>query len=182
MARTLTAAQQSSLTANPFRAERLIEIITPDTTLRYTTGQIPVSIILPDSTTGTFESDHGLELLTDINELYDFGVTEVVLQIGDLSDVVYDDLVRASTLFDFTRTQVNIYLLFRDVTTTLPYANDYITLFSGFVVKLDVRRTPNDLVINLRANNQFANFDKVNGRKTSSLPGALTADKIEFGV
>ena len=168
MARTLTSGQQTALEANPYRLEKLLEVQTPAGSYYYTTGQFNVDASTDTSGgTQTYLRANGVELFGDIVENYDLGINELQINIGDVSDTVYDNITRTSNDFDFQRTAVNVYWLFRDVSTGVPDTSNIITLFKGVITKLDSLRTDDDFILIVRAANKFSNFDLVNGRRTS---------------
>lgn len=168
MARTLTAGQQSAIEANPYRAERLLELQTPAGSYYYTTGQFDVSA--STATSGgsqTYLASNGIEIFGDIVENYELGITELQINIGDVSDTIYDNITRTANTYDYQKTAVNLYWLFRDPSTGVADTSNIITLFQGSISKLDSARTADDFILIIRASNNFTNFDLVNGRKTS---------------
>jgi len=181
MSRGLNTDQVSNLQLNPYRLERLIEIKTPSTDYYYTTGTGDVTVTTPTSGSQTFLAENGVQLFGEIGEIYDFGVNEIVVQIGDVSNTVYAELTRAANNFDFPRTEVHIYMAFRSVTTGL-VSSDIINLYSGQVYKIDATRDTEELAINLRCSSQFSNFAAVNGRSVSDFPGSLIQSNLQFGT
>lgn len=182
MSRDLTANQQSRLEDNPYRAERLIEILTPDTNYFYTTNDLNVDVLTDtNGGTSTYVANMPVELVTEITELYEPGLNEVGIRISDISNSVYNDITRVNDNFDYQKTELNIYLLFRNASTGVAFTSDVITLFRGNVYKVDTTRTTNNLTINIRANNYFSNFLGTNGFTTADFPEGLITDNIDWG-
>jgi hypothetical protein len=182
MARDLTVNQQSRISDNPYRSERLVEIQTPSGSLYYTTGQYNVNVSTETSGGAQiFNAFHGIELIGNLNEQYQVGINEIVISIGDVEDNVYDIITRTAQNYDYQRTLVNVYWLYRNVANTIPYSSDIITLFQGTIKSIDINRTEEDSVINIRASNNFTNFDLVNGKKTSEFTNGQTATEFNWG-
>jgi len=182
MARDLTANQQSRLADNPYRAERLIELQTPDTNYFYTTGDKNIDVSTDTSFgTQTFLANMPVELVTELVELYEPGLNEVGITISDISNSLYSDVTRINDNYDYQKTELNIYLLFTDISTGTAYTSDVITLFRGNVYKVDALRNENNLTINIRANNVFSNFIGVNGLTTADFPQGMITDDIDWG-
>jgi hypothetical protein len=183
MARDLTANQQSRLEDNPYRSERLIEILTPATNYFYTTGDINVDVLTDtNGGTSTYLSNMPVEVITELTELYEPGLNEVGITISDISNSLYDNVIRLNNNYDYQKTELNIYLLFRNISTGVAYTSDVITLFRGNVYKVDTSRTASNLTINIRANNYFNNFLGVNGITTADFPQGLITDNIDWGA
>lgn len=182
MARDLTANQQSRLTDNPYRAERLIEILTPGANYFYTTGDKNIEA-LTDTNGGTqnYLANMPVELVTELTELYEPGLNEVGITISDISNSLYSNVTRLNNNYDYQRSDLNIYLLFRNVSTGVAYTDDIVTLFRGSVYKVDSMRNENNLTINIRANNSFSNFLGVNGKTTADFANGLVTDNIDWG-
>lgn len=182
MSRGLTANQQTRLTANPYRAERLIEILTPSQNYFYTSGDANVDALTDtNGGTQTYLANHPVELVTELVELYEPGLNEVGITVTDISNSIYANITRLNNNFDYLKTSLNIYLLFRDVSTGTAYTDDIITLFQGNVYKIDTSRTQDNLTINIRANNSFGNFIGTNGLTTADFPQGLITDDIDWG-
>lgn len=182
MSRGLTENQQTRLSNNPYRAERLIEILTPGANYFYTTGDIDVDVLTDtNGGTSTYLANMPVELVTVITELYEPGLNEVGVVITDISNTLYTNITRINNNYDYQRSKLNIYMLFRDVETGTAYTSDVITLFRGNVYKVDAERTNTNLTINIRANNYFNNFLGTNGLTTSDFPKGLITDAIDWG-
>lgn len=182
MSRVLNASQQAILEGNPYFVERLLEIQTPDVSYYYTSGSVDVAV--DTGTSGgsqTFLANNGVEVIGDISEIYELSINELIIQIGDVGDVIFDNMVRASTSYDFARTNVQIYLLFRHPQTYAAYASETMNIFKGGISKIDITRSETDSVINLRIASKFARFDNVNGRNTSDYAQGLITTGLVWG-
>lgn len=182
MARTLTSGQQTALEANPYRAERLLEIQTPAGSYYYTTGQFDVSASTATSGgTQTYQRAGAIEIFGEITEAYDLGINELQITVSDISDVLYDNVTRTSNDFDFQRTAINLYWLFRNVSTGVADTSNIITLYQGVITKLEAVRTEDNFVLVIRAANKFSNFDLINGRKTSDFSAGQNTYPVYLG-
>lgn len=182
MSRGLTTNQNTRLSEQVYRSEKLIEIITPGTNYFYTTGDISVTTLTDTSLgTQTFLADNGVELFLDLKELYEPGLSEVGIEIGDVDGTIYEDITRVNNNYDFGRSTMNVYLLFRDIATGTPYTSDIITLFKGDVYKVDLNRDDTNMTINVRAHNLFSNFIGTNGLTVADFSNGITIDNIVFG-
>ena len=183
MARTLDATQQGLLENNPFKVERLLEIKTPAQNYFYTTGSEQVSVNTGTSgSLAAFLPANGIEVLGDINELHEINLNEIDIIIGDVGDVLYDNLTReaSSPPYTFGQTDINIHLLMREPNTNFAYTTNTIPLFLGSVSKLTANRTTTTFTLNIRATNRFAQINSVNGRLTSKFFGN-TPELINWG-
>lgn len=182
MARDLTSIQQTLLSSNPYRVEKLIEIQTPGGSFYFTTGQFDVSLSTDTSGgTQTYLQENGVEIVGNIREYYTLVKNEISITIGDVSDLVFDDIIRLADDYDYQNTAVNIYLLFRDPNTGSAYTSETVDLFRGTISSVQVLRNEQDVRIDIRVTNQFANFDYKNGRKTSDFVNDKVANQINWG-
>ena len=182
MARDLDENQQAVLATNPFRVERLVEIQTPAGTYYYTTGQHDVAASTDTSAgTVTYVAANGIKLNGIVRDYYQLAINEITLDIGDVGNVVYENIVRTQNNYDFTNTEVNIYLLFRNPTNGAPQTNAIVTLYKGAINKISAVRTDSENTILISVTNKFGNFDKTVGRRTSEFTKAATAGRINWG-
>jgi len=182
MARDLTSNQQALLSANPFRVERLIEIQTSAGSYYFTTGQHDVVASTDTSDGGkTYVANNSVTLNGIVREYYTLAINEITIDIGDVTNTLYDNLIRPDNNYDFTNTEVNIYLLFRDPTTGAPQTSDIINLYKGSINRINVLRTKSTSVIQISITNKFGNFDKTVGRRSSNFTKAKTAGQINWG-
>lgn len=181
MSRGLTVDEQSRLSDNPYRSERLIEILTPATNYFYTTGDVNIDALTDtNGGTQTYIANHPVEIITELNELYEPGKNEIGVRISDIGNNFYDDMIRVANNYDYFKTELNIYLLFRNISTGVAYTSDIITLFKGNVSSIDANRNISNLVINIKATNVFSSFIGVNGRKRSDFIEGITSDTIDW--
>jgi len=182
MARDLTANQQSRIQDNPYRAERLVELQTPAGSYYYTTGDFDVSASTDTSGgTQTYLANNGIEMFGVIAETHNLAVNTIQISIGDVDDTIYDNIVRQTNDYDFQRSLVNIYWLYRSVSSGVAYSSDIITLFQGVIAKVDYNRTETDAVLNINANSRFSNFELINGRRTSDFVKGQFATTVKWG-
>jgi hypothetical protein len=182
MSRGLTADQVTRLSTNPYRVERLIEILTPGANYFYTTGDVNVSASTNTSDgTKSYLANNGVELLIELQELYEPGANEMGVRLTDISGSLYSNITRFNNNYDYLKSSLNVYLLFRDVSTGSAYTSDIISLFQGSVYKIDANRDAVNLTLNVRANNLFANFVGVKGRSTSFFYDGMISENIAWG-
>lgn len=182
MARDLTANQQSRIQDNPYRVERLVELQTPAGSYYYTTGEFDVSAT---TATGggaqTYLANNGIEMFGEIVETHNLAINEIQISIGDVSDTIYDNITRQANDYDFQRSLVNIYWLYRNASSGVAYSSDIITLFQGVMASVNFNRTETDAVLNIRANSRFSNFSLSNGRRTSDFVKGQFATTVKWG-
>lgn len=187
MARDLSADQKTNLTDNPFYIEKLLTINTPSGNFYYTTGEFNTE---QDTQHGfglqDYVADNGVEIVGNLNELYELNLNELQITIGDVSDTVYDAITQESAVSQYAYTNTNVYidLLFRELSSGLGTAPKstgvVIPVFDGSISKINGVRTATDFVLTLMITNKFAGLRSTNGRKTSNFSSATT-DRVNWG-
>jgi hypothetical protein len=184
MARGLSSGQISRLNESTAVIEDLIEISLPfvGQYFYYTTGSYPVTVNTPSAGSQNFTPNSFVSDLSYITESYEFTPQPITLTFERLiSGGSYDDLVNQLNTGNFINSTVTIYKLFRDPSTMVPdTTNGLFNIFTGKITNFQILYSATTTKYQLACSNGFID-DRVNGRTTADIDGALNGKKIYWG-
>ena len=184
MSRGLSSAQITNLQQNAYRVEELVEIYLTGTSYFYTTGSLSLSV--STATSGgsrTFSPRSFISDISSIEETYEAQATTVSLQFERLIDGGLDDnfLNRLDTT-DVLNRRVVIYKLFRNTSTLVPDTTDgLIQVFDGTISGYETEYNEETQTFTLRLSNDFSDYDKIRGRTTADIFGAMYNKTVFWG-
>lgn len=180
MSRGLTAGQIANLNLNSFRVEDLVEIYLTGASYYYTTGDYSVSVTTPSAGTQTFTPRAFISDIGNIEEKFQPEAITTAIQFQRLSseDTLFNILATTS----FLNKRVVIYKLFRNVSTIVPdTSNGLMQIFDGQISGYEIEHSLETSVYTLRLTGDFGDFDRVRGRTTADVLGAMTQKTIYWG-
>jgi hypothetical protein len=183
MSRGLTAGQLSTLAELEFRVETLVEIYLADNSWFYTTGDYAVSVSTATSGgTQSFNPRSFIAQVGSIKETFEASPNTLDLQFSRMTTGGSDDLFTNYLNNDIIRRRVVVYKLFRAVDTFTPdTTNGLIQIFDGNISGMDIETTKDNKTYTIRCTSEFGEYDKVKGRSTANIFGALQDTKIYWG-
>lgn len=184
MSRGLTANQITNLQQNSYRIEELVEIYLTGQSFFYTTGSYNVAVSTPTSGgSQTFTPRSYISTIGEIVETFEAQATEVSLQFERFTVGGSDDaFLTYLNSTDIINRRVVMYKLFRNTSTTAPdTTNGLIQVFDGVISGLDIEYGVDTYTWTLRMPGDFADYDKIRGRSTADIFGALTNKTVFWG-
>jgi hypothetical protein len=180
LSRGLTAGQIANLNLNSFRVEELVELnfTGVGSPFYYTTGNQSVTVTTPTS--------GGAQIYTPRGFISDLGSIEEKFQPEAITTAIqFQSLAGEDNMLTYA-SQINkrvvIYKLFRDVSTVVPdTTNGLIQLFDGVTSGLEVEFGIDTTTYTLRLTGDFGDFDRLKGRTTADVLGAMTQKTIYWG-
>lgn len=180
MTRGYSAGQISNLNLSSFRTEELVEIYLTGNSYYYTTGNYSVSVTTPTAGTQTFTPRSFISNIGSIEEKFQPEAFTTALEFERLSSE--DTFLNILATTSFLNRRVVIYKLFRDVSTIVPdTTNGLLQIFDGQISGLEIEHSIETSRYTLRLTGDFGDFDKVRGRTTANIAGAMMQRKIYWG-
>lgn len=177
MARGLTAGQIANLDLNTYRVEDLVELYFTGGSFYYTTGNQSVTLTTPTAGSQTFTPRGFISDIGSIDEKFQPEAITTAIQFQTFAP---DDSML--TFASQINKRVIMYKLFRNVSTVAPdTSNGIIQIFDGVTSGLEIETTPESLTYTLRLTGDFGDFDRVRGRSTADVLGAMIQKKIYWG-
>lgn len=183
MSRGLTAGQLSTLAELEYRLETLVEIYLADNSWFYTTGDYEASITTATSGGAqTFTPRSFIAQIGSIKETFEASPNSLDLQFSRMTVGGADDLFTNYLNNDIIRRRVVVYKLFRAVDTFVANtSNGLIQIFDGNISGMDISTDKTNKIYTIRCTSEFGEYDKVKGRSTANVFGALQDVKIYWG-
>jgi hypothetical protein len=176
--RGLTAGQIANLSQQSFRSEDLVGIYFPSGVQFYTSGAIAVTVTIPNVGNTQFQPNGFLSQIGNVKESFWATPNSLDLQFSR-SNTIIDSKFDSDTLINI---RVFMYKLFRDTSTTQPdNTNGVIQVFDGTVSGLDIEYALDQVIYTLRCTSDFGDYDKVRGKTTADIDGALLNRKLYWG-
>lgn len=180
MARGLSSSQIANLNLNAFRVEDLVEIYLTGGSYYYTTGNQPLTISTPTAGSQTFTARSFISSIDSIQEQFQPEAVTTAIQFNILS--AEDTFLNLLATTSFINRRVVLYKLFRDISTVVPdTSNGLLQVFDGQISGLEIEHAVETSTYTLRLAGDFADFDKVRGRTTADVVGAMVQRKIYWG-
>ena len=178
MSRGLTAGQIANIEQQSMRVETLLEFYLQDSnTFYYTTGSFPLTITTATAGSQTFTPSSFISDIGGIQESFQARPNSVSIQRTQGNDSFENYLTE-----DCIGSRVVLYKLFRDNTTAAPdTSNGLMQIFDGVISGLDFELTTDANTFTIRCTGGFADYDKIKGRTSASIPGSLGGQRIYWG-
>jgi hypothetical protein len=184
MTRGLAVNQVTNLQQSTYRIEELVEIYLSGQSFFYTTGSFQVSVSTATSSGAkTFLPRSYISDIGTITETFEAQATTISLQFERLKDGGSDDNFLAFlNNTDITNRRVVMYKLFRNTSTVVADTTDgLIQIFDGQISGLEVNYGTDVYTWTLRLSGDFADYDKIRGRSTADIFGAMFNKTIFWG-
>jgi hypothetical protein len=182
MTRGLSAGQIANLAQKDYRVEYLVELyLESSNNFYYTTG--PHSISVTTSTAGaqTFNPQSFIAQVGSITETFQAQPNSLDLQIQRGVYEVHDLLLNYLNNTEINKRLV-VYKLFRNTSTAVPdTSNGLIQIFDGSISGMTIDTSLETVTYTLRCTSDFGDFDKIRGRTTGDIAGAMSGKKIFWG-
>lgn len=188
MPRGLASGQIANLETDTYVIEDLVEIYLVDNTgtaryFYYTTGATDVTVATPTAGSQTFKSNGFISDLSGVTETFQAQATDMSLQFSRLGIFGDDGFLRyLQRDADIINRRLVMYKLFRDVSTLQPDStNGLLQVFDGKISGLEVTVSETDQIFTIRITGEFGEYDRIRGRSTSDIVGALYNKTIYWG-
>ena len=180
MSRGLTAGQIANIEQTTQRVEELLEFYMPGSSNFYfTTGQYAVTVTTATAGSQSFTPNSFISQIGNITESFQAQPNSLDIQKtqGTSPDTFATKLVESAI-----GSRVVMYKLFRDTTTQqADTTNGVIQVFDGSISGIDFEQSLESLTYTIRCTSDFGDYDKVRGRTTASIPGALSSQRLYWG-
>lgn len=188
MPRGLSSGNITTLQADTVIVEDLVEIYLVDNTgtnrfFYYTTGATNVTVTTPSAGSQTFVTNGFISDVSGITETFQAQATDMSIQFSRLGIFGDDGFLRyIQRDAEIINRRVIMYKLFRDTSTFQEDATDgLLNIFDGKISGLEVTVSETDQLFTLRLTGEFGDYDKVRGRSTADIFGALYNKTIYWG-
>jgi hypothetical protein len=187
MARGLSAGEISALAENYNIVEDLVEMyLFEGATARsfyYTTGPYPATVTTSTSgSSQTYTPRSFIANIGNVTESYDPGPLTVSFVFQRLYVNATDDFMPQYLENNFLNRRIAWHKLFRNTTTYAPdTTNGKLLVFDGVISSLVIEDSLESKTYSISAVGAFADYDRVRGRTTADIFGALQGQKIYWG-
>lgn len=160
------------------RVETLLEFYLQNSnSFYYTTGSFPLTITTATAGSQTFTPSSFIADISGIQESFQARPNTVDIQRTQGNDTFANYLTE-----DCIGRRVVLYKLFRDNSTLSPdTSNGLMQIFDGSISGLDFELSTDANIYTIRCTGGFANYDKIKGRTTATIPGGLSGQRIYWG-
>ena len=180
MTRGLSGGQTTNLAQKDFRVEYLLELYLTSN-FYYTSG--PHSIAVTTATAGaqTFNPQSFISQVGSITETFQAQPNSLDIQLSRGVSETYDLLLNNLNLSVINKRLV-LYKLFRNTSTAVPdTTNGLIQIFDGTISGMNITNSLDTNVYTLRCTSDFGDYDRIRGRTTASIKGAMQNKKVYWG-
>lgn len=188
MPRGLSSGNITNLQLDTAIIEDLVEIYLVDNTgttrnFFYTTGATNVTVTTPTAGSQTFVSNGFVSDISGISETFQAQATDMSIQFSRLGIFGDDGFLRyIQRDAEIINRRLVMYKLFRDTTTLQEDVTDgLLQIFDGKISGLEITVTETDQIFTLRITGEFGEYEKVRGRSTADIFGALYNRTIYWG-
>lgn len=187
MPRGLTSGNILNLQTDTVIIEDLVEIYLVDNTgtarsFFYTTGATNVAVTTPTAGAKTFVTNGFVSTITGITETFQAQATDISIQFSRLGIFGDDGFLTYLQSTEIINRSVVMYKLFRDTTTLQEDVTDgLLQTFFGRISGLEITTSEDDKLFTVRLTGEFGDYDKIRGRSTADIFGALYNKTIYWG-
>lgn len=180
MTRGLTNAQAQFLIDSDSRIEYLLEIYV-GTNFFYTSGPSTISVTTATAGQQSFVRESFISQIGSITETFQAQPNSLDIQLQRGVAETYDLLLNSLNDTVINK-RIVLYRLFRNVTTSVPdTANGLIQIFDGRISGMTIDNSLETNTYTLRCTSDFGDFNKVRGRTTGAIEGAMKGKRIYWG-
>ena len=187
MTRGLTAGEITALGSAYSIVEDLVEVyLYEGATQRffyYTTGPYPATVTTSTSgTSQTYTPRSFIANIGNVTETYDPGPLTVSFVFERVYTNATDDYMPTYLENNFLNRRICWHKLFRNTTTYAPdTTNGLLLVFDGVISSLVIEDALDSKRYSISATGAFADYDRVRGRTTADVFGALQGQRLYWG-
>lgn len=182
MSRGLSAGEITNLASTEYRVEELVEIYLADNSWYYTTGDYASTITTPTAGSQTRNPRSFIAEIGSVKETFEATPNTLDLQFQRMTVGGADDTFTNNLGLDVINRRVVLYKLFRDLSSFTPDTSDgLIQIFDGVISGLEIETSLETRSYTIRCTSDFGDYDKVRGRSTANIFGAMQGKTVYWG-